>query len=85
MAVHASHPENSPASDSMLHTPDKIVWRNGPASLPAGAQFMVLEGDPTKEGLFVMRIKLPDGFQIRPGGQRCRAVFPDHLVWCVEH
>ena len=66
MAVRAAHPENSPATDSMLHTPDEMVWKNGPASLPAGAQFMVLEGDPTKEGLFVMRIKLPDGFQIRP-------------------
>lgn len=26
----------------------------------------VLEGDPTKEGPFVMRLKLPDGYRVAP-------------------
>jgi len=43
---------------------DDTVWRDGPPSLPKGAQIAVLEGDPTKEGPFVFRIKAPDGFQI---------------------
>lgn len=46
--------------------PAALQWRNGPASLPAGAQFAVLEGDPTKEGPFTMRLRLPDGFRIPP-------------------
>ena len=41
-----------------------IVWKDGPASLPAGAKIAVLEGDPAKEGMFVMRVKVPDGFHI---------------------
>lgn len=46
--------------------PAALQWKNGPASLPAGAQFAVLEGDPSKEGPFTMRLKLPDGFRIPP-------------------
>lgn len=47
-------------------TPEKIVWKDGPPSLPAGARFAVLEGDPAKEGYFAMRLLLPDGYQIPP-------------------
>ena len=43
-----------------------LQWRDGPASLPAGARFVVLEGDPAKEGLFTMRLRLPDGYRIPP-------------------
>jgi quercetin dioxygenase-like cupin family protein len=45
---------------------NKIVWKDGPASLPKGAQFAVLEGDPSKEGPFVFRVKVPDGYRIPP-------------------
>ena len=31
-----------------LNPPDKLVWIDGPASLPKGAQIAVLEGDPNK-------------------------------------
>jgi quercetin dioxygenase-like cupin family protein len=44
----------------------KIVWRDGPPTLPHGAKIAVLEGDPAKEGLFTMRIKLPAGTTIAP-------------------
>jgi hypothetical protein len=47
-----------------IHRPDEIVWRDGPASLPAGAKFALLEGDPSKEGEFVLRLELPDGYRI---------------------
>lgn len=42
----------------------QIEWKNGPASLPKGAQIAVLEGDPSKEGQFVFRVKVPDGYRI---------------------
>jgi hypothetical protein len=47
-------------------TPSDVKWQEGPASLPKGAKMAVLEGDPNKEGPFVLRIKLPDGFRVMP-------------------
>lgn len=49
-----------------FHEPSKIVWKDGPGSLPPGAKFAVLEGDPGKDGPFVMRLKFPDGYRIAP-------------------
>ena len=49
-----------------LHRPNEIKWQDGPAALPPGAKFALLEGDPSKEGLFTMRIRMPDGFKIPP-------------------
>jgi anti-sigma factor ChrR (cupin superfamily) len=49
-----------------LHRPDDLKWQDGPASLPPGAKFAVLEGDPTKPGPFVFRVKVPDGYKIPP-------------------
>src|SRR5262249_4298316 len=46
--------------------PDAVKWVDGPPSLPPGAKIAVLEGDPTKEGPFVMRAKMPDGYKIMP-------------------
>jgi hypothetical protein len=49
-----------------LHPPDGLKWQDGPPSLPPGAKFAVLEGDPAKPGPFVFRVKVPDGFRIPP-------------------
>ncbi|MCU1311566.1 MAG: anti-ECFsigma factor, ChrR [Candidatus Angelobacter sp.] len=46
--------------------PDEIQWGPAPPSLPAGAQFAVLEGDPSKPGLFTIRLKAPDGYKVQP-------------------
>ena len=45
---------------------DKIQWKPGPPSLPRGALFAVLEGDPGKPGPFVFRVKVPDGYRVPP-------------------
>ncbi len=47
-----------------LNRPDQLVWKDGPPSLPKGAKISVLEGDPGKEGPFVFRVKVPDGYRI---------------------
>lgn len=47
-----------------LNRPDGLEWRDGPPSLPKGAQIAALEGDPSKEGPFVFRVKAPDGYRI---------------------
>jgi quercetin dioxygenase-like cupin family protein len=49
-----------------LFPPDKVQWKDGPPSLPKGAMMAVLEGDPAKEGPFVFRVKLPDGYRVPP-------------------
>jgi hypothetical protein len=53
-------------AEMSLYPSAEIQWKDGPASLPAGAKFAVLEGDPSREGFFTMRLWLPDGFKIPP-------------------
>src|SRR6266849_3194213 len=52
--------------EAMLFRPAEIKWQEAPASLPKGAMIAVLEGNPTKEGPFVMRVKMPDGYRVPP-------------------
>jgi quercetin dioxygenase-like cupin family protein len=49
-----------------LYPTAEIQWKDGPPSLPAGAKVAVLQGDPSKEGFFTMRLWFPDGFKIPP-------------------
>lgn len=52
--------------DHVLIESDEFEYAAGPASLDEGAEFAVLYGDPGAEGVFAMRLKLPDGFLIAP-------------------
>ena len=54
------------ADEMGFYSPAEVKWIDGPAALPAGAKFAVLEGDPAKEGPFVIRLRLPDGFRVQP-------------------
>jgi len=56
---------DSPGGAWVLREPAAIEWRAA-ESLPPGAQLAVLEGDPAREGLFTMRIKMPDGYRVPP-------------------
>ena len=47
-------------------SPQEIEWGPAPAVLPPGAEAAVLFGDPSKEGLFVLRLKLPAGYRVPP-------------------
>ena len=62
--VHGENPASKEAP--ALYPPDAIKWQPGPPSLPKGAMMAVLEGDPTKAGPFVFRVKLPDGYRVPP-------------------
>ncbi len=46
----------------MVATPDALKWGE-PAALP-GARLAVVQGDPSKEGLFVYRLKMPANYKI---------------------
>src|SRR5262245_13807874 len=46
--------------------PDAVKWGDAPPSLARGAKLAVLYDDPSKEGLFIVRVKMPAGYKIRP-------------------
>lgn len=51
----------------IMVTPNEVKWGPAPESLPAGALFAVVGGDPKAEGvLFTFRLKLPDGWRVPP-------------------
>jgi quercetin dioxygenase-like cupin family protein len=54
------------ANHPMVMSGDDVKWGDAPAVLPAGAQLAVLEGDPSGKGLYTVRLKMPDGYQIKP-------------------
>lgn len=45
---------------------DQFTYQEGPASLAEGSEYAVLYGDPGGDGVFAMRLNLPDGFHIPP-------------------
>jgi hypothetical protein len=44
--------------------PKDLKWVDGPPGLPPGAKVAVLQGDPTKEGPFTLRARMPAGYKI---------------------
>ena len=64
----AGHVANSDSQQSGpgLYLPENIKWQPGPSSLLPGTKMAILEGDPSKEGLFTMRLWLPDEFVVAP-------------------
>jgi quercetin dioxygenase-like cupin family protein len=61
-----SIPLSASAQEAKTLTGDDLKW--GPASpaLPTGAQGAALLGDSSKEGFYVVRVKLPAGYKIAP-------------------
>jgi len=52
-------------SHIMLNQMD-LKWGDGPPGLPKGIKMSVLEGDPSKEGLFTLRAMFPANYKISP-------------------
>jgi quercetin dioxygenase-like cupin family protein len=53
-------------SEHTIIAPEEMKWGSGPEALPPGAEAVVLYGDPSKEGLFALRLKVPKGYHIPP-------------------
>ena len=45
---------------------DDIQWGPAPPIFPKGAEFAVLQGDPSKAEEFTVRLRLPNGYKIPP-------------------
>jgi quercetin dioxygenase-like cupin family protein len=41
-----------------------LKWGPAPATLPKGAEAAVISGDPSKDGPYVVRVKMPRGYKI---------------------
>jgi quercetin dioxygenase-like cupin family protein len=44
--------------------PEEVQWKEVPGY--GGLQYAVIEGDPSKEGIYVVRVKFPPGLMTRP-------------------
>lgn len=44
----------------------QMKWMAGPPGLPAGSTFAVVSGDPGKEGMFKVRVKIPANYAVPP-------------------
>jgi quercetin dioxygenase-like cupin family protein len=51
-------------ADGALVNANALKWGAAPPVFPKGAQIAVLSGDPFKDGLFVVRLKMPNGYKI---------------------
>jgi quercetin dioxygenase-like cupin family protein len=54
------------ASEHKFILPQDIKWGPAPPSFPPGAQVAILYGDPSKEGMFVLRMKVPKDYYVPP-------------------
>jgi len=57
--------EETQSSEMRFYPSRSIEWKPGPAAIPAGAKIAVLEGDPTKEGPFVVRFHFLTAITLR--------------------
>jgi hypothetical protein len=64
-AQESQSPGTQPRQAHVL-TPEHLTWGPAPAILPAGARLAVLDGDPSKAGLYTMRLAMPAGYRIPP-------------------
>jgi mannose-6-phosphate isomerase-like protein (cupin superfamily) len=54
--------------------PADLQWQPGPGSLPPGAEFVVIEGNPAEAGPLTLRLKFPANYQV-----------PAHTHPAIEH
>lgn len=68
LVVTGSSKENSRATGEghvLLNAAD-VQWGAAPPSLPPGAAFAVLRGNPMASGVYTVRLKLPAGYKFPP-------------------
>src|ERR1700751_4455933 len=68
IAVAQILPTAAPQAAEMQMKPpvnvEDISWGPAPPSIPPGAQLALAAGDPSKEGLFTMRLKMPANYKV---------------------
>jgi ketosteroid isomerase-like protein/quercetin dioxygenase-like cupin family protein len=59
-------PPQVPHTEHAMVAPSAVKWGAAPPSLPPGAHFAVIAGDPSQAQPFVMRLQVPAGYRIAP-------------------
>ncbi len=65
MLAFAAMAANAQETSSLTNVQD-MKWGDAPPSLPKGGKMAVLYGDPSKDGTFSIRAKLPAGYMVPP-------------------
>ena len=52
--------------DHIMVQSGHLTWKEGPPSLPKGAKFAVLEGNPSAPEAFTMRLDVPTNYTVPP-------------------
>jgi quercetin dioxygenase-like cupin family protein len=58
--------ESATSEQHVVLNPDDLKWGDVPPGLLPGAKMAVLAGDPTKKGLFTVRMQAPAGYKVPP-------------------
>ena len=67
IAVGLHHAEAAEAENmTLLPSSDAVQWAPAPPTFPKGTKLAVLAGDPSKPGLFVLRVMAPPNTVIAP-------------------
>jgi len=59
-------PAAAVADDVHLTRKADVSWGPAPSSLPSGARFALIAGDPVKPGPFAFRLEMPAGYIVAP-------------------
>jgi len=57
---------DAPVPTHMVISPSEIKWGPPPPVFEPKAKFVVLSGDPSQPGLYVVRLRMPAGYKIMP-------------------
>ncbi len=49
---------------AVVDGPGSVKWGPAPPVLPKGAEIAVLTGDPSKDGFYVLRLRMPENYRI---------------------
>ncbi len=58
VAVALPHTAHAQVASAMA-----VKWGPGPDFLPAGVRFALIQGDPSKSGVYTIRLRFPDHFR----------------------
>ena len=64
--ITAAIAQDANMSAHVMSAPKDLKWGDPPPVFEKGASFTLVSGDPSKEGLYVVRLKMPAGYRINP-------------------
>lgn len=64
-ATKLAAPVSAP-NEHVFVSADQLKWVPAPPAFPRGAEMAVVAGDPSKKGMYVIRLKAPAGYKVPP-------------------